>query len=87
MSITEKELAVLESIIDNDYQSFEKSDRDLINSPTWLFVCENSGVEGKQLSGVVSSLTKKGLVGSELDKKRSADSTIWITELGFEVLN
>lgn len=87
MSITEKELAVLESIIDNDYQIFEKSDKNLINSPTWLFVCEDSGVEGKQLSGVISSLTKKGLIGSELDNKRSADSTIWITEQGYEVLN
>lgn len=87
MNITEKELAVLEAIIGNDYQTFEKSDKDLINSPTWLFVCENSGVEGKHLSGVISSLTKKGLVDSELDNKRPADSTIWVTELGFEVLN
>ena len=84
MKITPNELEVLLSIINNDYQTFDKSDRALIKSPTWTFVCEDSGIKGKSLSGVISSLTQKGLVGSTLDGE---DSTIWITEAGYNALN
>lgn len=87
MNITSKEHAVLLSIINNDYQTFDVSDRGLVNSPTWTFVCEDSGISGKELSGVISSLTKKGLVKSDLDRKRINDSTIWITKEGFRALN
>jgi hypothetical protein len=83
MKTTLNELEVLLSIINNDYQTFDKSDKALIESATWTFVCEDSGIKGKSLSGVISSLTQKGLVGSTLDGN---DSTIWITELGFEAL-
>jgi hypothetical protein len=83
MKITENEKSILESIINNDYQNFDKSDRALINSSTWTFVCEDSGLVGKVISGTISSLTQKGLVGRTQDGN---DSTIWITELGFEAL-
>ena len=84
MKITENELKVLLTIINNDYQTFDKSDRELIKSPTWTFVCEDSGIRGKSLSGVISSLTQKGLVGS---KGAGNDSTIWITEYGYIEIN
>ena len=84
MKITENELNVLLSIINNDYQTFDKSDRALIKSPTWTFVCEDSGIKGKSLSGTISSLSQKGLIGSTLDGK---DSTIWITEAGYIEIN
>jgi hypothetical protein len=84
MNITSNELKVLLSIINNDYQTFDKSDRELIGSSTWTFVCEDSGIKGKSLSGTISSLTQKGLVGSTLGGK---DSTIWITEAGYNELN
>jgi DNA-binding MarR family transcriptional regulator len=87
MNITEKEQAVLLAIISNDYQNYDISDVNLINTPTWTFVCEDSGIKGKELSGVISSLNKKGLVVSDLDKSRLEDSTIYITEKGFNILN
>jgi hypothetical protein len=83
-NITPNELKVLLTIINNDYQTFDKSDRDLIKSATWTFVCEDSGIKGKSLSGTISSLTQKGLVGST---GAGNDSTIWITEAGYNGLN
>jgi DNA-binding MarR family transcriptional regulator len=58
----------------------------MINQPTWTFVCEDSGVKGKSLSGVISSLSKKGLVESDFDGKNVSDSTILITEAGYNAL-
>jgi hypothetical protein len=81
--LTENEENVLLSIINNDYRYFKKTDRALINSATWTFVCEDSGLNGKQISGTISSLTKKGFVFSFQDGN---DSTIAITELGFDAL-
>lgn len=86
MNVTEKELTVLNAIISNDYQNFDVTDRGMINSPTWTFVCEDSGIKGKSLSGVISSLSKKGLVESDLDLLNSIDSTIYITEAGYNAL-
>jgi DNA-binding MarR family transcriptional regulator len=86
MNVTEKELAVLKSIINNDYQTFDIEDKNMINQPTWTFVCEDSGVKGKSLSGVISSLSKKGLVESDYDGKNVSDSTILITEAGYNAL-
>ena len=87
MKITPNELEVLLSIIDNDYQTFDKSDRNLIDAGTWTFVCEDSGIKGKSLSGVISSLTQKGLVGSTTTTVGSKYGTIWITEAGYNALN
>jgi DNA-binding MarR family transcriptional regulator len=83
-NLTTKENEVLLSIIQNDYQTYEPNDPALINSPTWTFVCEDSGYKGKTLSGIISSLTQKGLVSSHNDGN---DSTIYITEEGFNALN
>jgi DNA-binding MarR family transcriptional regulator len=82
--LTKKEILVLYTIINNEYQSFDSTDYRLINSPTWTFICEDSGYKGKSLSGIISSLSKKGIVESEPDGN---NSTIWITDYGFKVLN
>jgi len=44
-----------------------------------------SGPRGKSLSGVLSSLTKKGLTFHYEDKKHPEDSSTWFTDKGFEV--
>ena len=82
--ITYNEKAVLESIPSSEYISLEKNDKRVINLPTWTFTCEDSGIKGKPLSGVISSLVKKGLVGVENKEK---DETIWLTKKGFEAIN
>jgi DNA-binding MarR family transcriptional regulator len=82
--LTDKEISVLYTIINNEYQTFDSTDYRLINSPTWTFICEDSGYKGKTLSGIISSLSKRGVIESELDGN---NSTIWITEYGFKVLN
>ena len=83
-NLTANEKDVLLAIINNDYQYFDTTNREMIGSPTWTFVCEDSGLKGKTLSGVISSLNKKGFVESHEDGK---DSTIWILEDGFKALN
>ena len=83
--ITDKEKAVLNSIPNSEYIDFEKDDRRVINFPTWTFTCEDSGIKGKALSGVISSLVKKGLVGVESSSK--GEETIWLTEKGFNTIN
>ena len=57
----------------------------LVGAPTWTFTAiDNSGLTPKQCTGVMSSLTKKGLIGSEqASTKRFGDEdTVWFTEEG-----
>lgn len=82
--LTQKEKAVLESIPSSEFICLEKNNPFVINLPTWTFTCEDSGIKGKALSGVISSLTKKGLVGIENEKE---GDTIWLTKKGFEAIN
>jgi len=84
LNLTPNEENILLCVITNDYQTFKKDDKAMIGSPTWTFVCEESGLSGKVISGTISSLTKKGFVGSNRDGN---DSTIWVTKEGFEALN
>ena len=83
-NLTQNEKVVIEAIIDNEYICHERNDENLINYPVWTFVCEDSGIKGKSLSGVIPSLTQKGLVESSQDGN---DSTIWLTRKGFEKIN
>lgn len=83
-NLTSNERKVLLAIINNDYQYFDTTNREMIGSATWTFVCEDSGLKGKTLSGVISSLSKKNFVESNEDGN---DSTIWILEDGFKALN
>ena len=82
-NITEKELAVLNSIPSSEYVCLEKTDKTLIRFPTWTFTCEDSGYKGKTLSGIISSLVKKGLVETQIE---DGNDTICLTEKGFEAI-
>lgn len=70
---TDNERKVLRSLLTNDYG----------NGPTYAWVInhssEPSGVEGKALSGVVASLSKKGFVRCE---GTGEDATVGLTAEG-----
>jgi hypothetical protein len=76
MKLTEKEKAVLKAMAFNHYGE---------GTCTWSWAInesrEPSGIEGKELSGVISSLTKKGLFRVDEGETRKEDS-IWTTEAG-----
>jgi len=75
MKLTELEKVVIRTLAKNEYS-------DDPGDPVWTFIIEdNTDLHSKQISGVVSSLTKKGLVDSNDDGK---DSTVWLTENGVE---
>jgi len=71
--ITDNERKVLTSLQHNDYED-----------GTWSWAINNSskpsGIEGPALSGVVSSLVKKGLVTS--DEYDHGENVICITQAG-----
>ena len=76
--LTEHEKTVVKIIAKNEYSDFP-------GDPVWTFVIEDfTDLHSKQISGIVSSLTKKGLVGSFDEGK---DSTIWLTKKGVEEYN
>jgi hypothetical protein len=59
INLTENEIKVIAAIINSDYQD----DNNPVNNPVWSFSC-NPFENKKTLSGVVASLSKKGLVNS-----------------------
>ena len=80
MNVTESEFAVLRGIDKSDFG-------DVLNSGAWTFdVAEKSGVNGKSLSGVSSSLVTKGLVfvGDAEGNGKARDLYIGMTREGFE---
>jgi len=76
MNLTENEIKVLNAICHNFYGD---GPGDHIWSDSINDSHKPSGIEGKALSGVVSSLTQKGMVETGGDKK---DATCWVTEAG-----
>jgi len=75
MNITKLEKDVIMIIAENEYN-------DTPEEQVWTFVINDfTSLTGKQVSGVVSSLTKKGLVSS-IDSGN--DSTIWLTKYGLK---
>ena len=75
MKLTEFEKIVVRVLAENEYS-------DNLEDPVWTFIIEdNTNLHSKQISGIVSSLTKKGLVNSNDNGK---DSTIWLTKNGVE---
>lgn len=76
-NLTASEIEVLEAINNSDYGSE-------LGDPIWSWdIADNCpNLVGKQISGVVSSLSQKGLVGSCKDGN---DSTTWLTPEGIEV--
>jgi predicted MarR family transcription regulator len=75
ISITELEKQVLNGINNSDYG-------DELGDPIWQGSEECAISNTKAISGVYSSLSKKGLIGTQQDGK---DSTVWLTKLGIEV--
>lgn len=82
MKLTKSEKKVLKAIHHNYYHGNDSIVRDPIWSDSINDSSFPSGIKGKELSGTVSSLKKKGIVDINNDGK---DSTIWITELGYNI--
>jgi len=74
LTLTDLEKLVLEGINNSDYGSE-------LGDEIWSWSI-NCSVTGKMLSGVCSSLKKKGLIDSRDDGE---DSTTWLTELGIQI--
>lgn len=73
--LTEPEKVVIKAIAKNEYTNEP-------NEPVWTFIIEdNTNLHSKQISGIVSSLTKKELVDSNNNGK---NSTIWSTKKGIK---
>jgi hypothetical protein len=87
---TELEAKVIRSIATNSYNECNygspKSYAEAAN-PVWRNSINDagmpSGVEGKMLSGVCSSLAKKGFAGFS---EEGRDSTAWISEAGYNAM-
>lgn len=81
MNVTQNELAVLKALNGNFFSN---------ESCDWVWSnCINdsnapSGIEGKTLSGVVSSLCAKGL--AEVDGNTGRDACIRLTEAGLAAI-
>lgn len=84
MNITDNELAVLKAIRDNYYQGGETP----VGYPVWSDHINDShspsGIEGKALSGVVSTLAQKGLVVSE--QYSASERTVKLTSEGLAAI-
>ena len=78
MNLTELEKDVIIAITENEYS-------DVPGDPVWSWsVADNCKITHKdQVSGVVSSLAKKGL--AECYNDRGKDSTIHLTDAGIKV--
>lgn len=73
MPLTSNELTVLKAFDDSEYG-------DYLTDPIWTFSITCS-IEGKALSGVFSSLTKKGYIDSD----GSGDEAVsWMTKEGVD---
>ena len=77
MTLTDKETSVLKAVVENEYNGDDFE-------PVWTWsVSDNAGITGKEFSGVVASLTKKGYVSSwEYDKN---EEVMALTDAGKEV--
>lgn len=77
VKLTELEKQVLTVIINSEYQNGGS----VIDNPIWFIDEQDVDMLDGQLSGVISSCLKKGFIGIDKD---GSDSTIWITERGYE---
>lgn len=80
-NVTDLELAGLRGIAASDFQD-TRDLNEMIGCRVWTFDC-NPFDNARTFSGVVSSLVKKGLAGSQEDGE---DSTLWLTAEGVAVL-
>lgn len=90
MKLTVMEKKFMNAMRDNEYNDcldgYDGTNFDtMVGCGTWTFTAiDNSGLTPKQCTGVMSSLTKKGLIDSEqADTKRLGDEdSVWFTEEG-----
>ena len=74
VTLTELEKQVIEGINNSDYG-------DGLGDPIWSG-SENCAISGtKEITGVYSSLSKKGLIGVD---GKGKDAQVWLTEAGIE---
>lgn len=86
--LTEKELWIIEAIVSNSFCSnnyslphYSKSYEDANIEPCWTDCIDDNGakhgtpVSGKEISGVLSSLNKKGYVISDCGRDGTANVT------------
>ena len=78
MNITPLELVLLKGITRSDF--YENGQASIVYG--WS-VYETCGINRKSCPGVVSSLSKKGLVGIEGE---GTEHCLWITPLGYKTL-
>jgi hypothetical protein len=77
INLTTKELKVIELIFSSDFMENGNP-----TDPVWFFSVAEY-YEG-DISGVVSSLSKKGLVYTQEENTR--DHIIWLTDLGLQTI-
>lgn len=87
MNITDNEAKVLKAVLTNDFTMSNGRVPDKFEGSDWIWSdCINdtrfpSGIEGKALSGVVSSLCQKGLL--QTDGNSGRDACVSLTEAGY----
>jgi hypothetical protein len=94
MKLTDKEAQLLEYIADSDYADVRgTSDPNLVGMEVWMFDVADRYKTRKVFSGICSSLTKKGYIGTDtegdpsmLGIKLSDTYAIWVTQEGFDAL-
>ncbi len=86
MKVTNKEYQVLKGIINNDFQDSCGGTVECVENEIWVdTLCNSTGdIQGRELSGVISSLSKKGLVKSF---GRGDDAYLFITMCGWALFN
>ena len=90
MKLTTNEIKFMNAMRANEYNDsldgYDGTNFDTcFGHGTWTFTAmDNSGLTYKQCTGIMSSLTKKGLIGSEQanTKKFGDEDMVWFTEEG-----
>jgi len=80
--ITEKEAAMIRNIAENDYANGDPS------ADVWAdcLDCGPCSLDIKSHGGLIASLSKKGLVGSDgVVGRHAADACVWLTPAGIDV--
>ena len=89
MNLTELEKKVLQGIVDSDFMNESIENDSIIESSIWSF-SGNPGLVGIIYSGVCSSLSQKGLIGTQDNSheklREDRENVMWLTKEGVEEL-
>ena len=89
--ITNKERIILTAIRDNEFQDGFRG-TDTVNHAIWTDCLNTDPINGHQVSGVISSLAKKKLIGHQEDRdgvrhgRRCSEGTVWLTSAGLTAI-